>query len=283
MRTLAYYTVGYKSGYLQPIAMSIQSLRIHNPSITVWVLCDENLIKEARTILPEDVVIVPRPRIVSPETAFMIKLSICDDDLSSFDKVIYIDADILINIDISPILAKVQPRKLYAYKERNDIKWHGHIYWSLSNYTEAELEYFRVNNIYPFNTGLFAFVPSNAMKWHFEGVRQMIRTHRGPFFTEQSFMNVYFNKRNLVDYSLFTDENYNMGYMPLKHIRMILHFAGHPGSAADKIRLMTNFAQKFMPYLLAGSDGSEKLNTVTEEIVDSVTLSSYFPLSGSSK
>jgi len=250
MRILAYYTLGYQASYIEPLALSIKSLLHFNPDVTVWILCDEHLIEQVRAKIP-DIPIFTQPRSPTPEVASMQKLSIFSQDLSGFDKVIYIDSDILVGLPIHPMLERVtNPEKLYVYAESTLHNCHTHIYFSLQNYTTSDLQYFINNHIYVFNAGLFAFIPTDTMRAHFAGVNEMIRTHRGSFFYEQSFMNVYFNKRNLADYSIFVKDNYTMHASNHSPKNTLLHFSGSPGAGESKTSRMTSYAQIHMPYLL---------------------------------
>lgn len=250
MRVLAYYTVGYQSTYITPMALSIKSLRHFHPDITVWVLCDEKLVEKVWETIP-DITIHAHPNSATPENASMQKLSIFDHDLTGFDKVIYIDADILVGIPIIPLLERVtNPDKIYVYKEKDSFMEHNQIYWSLRSYTRDDIKYFIDNNIFVFNAGLFSFIPSAIMQAHFNGVRELVRTHKGTFFYEQSFMNVYFNKRNLADYSIFIPSNYSMHATISAPSNTILHFCGSPGDGSSKLTRMTDYASRYMPYLL---------------------------------
>ena len=241
MRYLAYYTVGYQASYIKVMELSIRSLRVYNPDIDIRIICDTQFRDEVSALFPY-AQICKRPNSPTPETASMQKISIFQEDLSGYDTVIFIDSDILVGIPISSLLDRVvDDNRLYAYAESNNISDHSHIYWSLNTYTAEDINFFKTNYIRIFNAGLFSFRPSDAMREHFHNIQEMIRIHKGPFFYEQSFMNVYFNTRKLVDYSIWTPDNYIMHANTTSRPATILHFCGNPGNGKSKIDRMTNY------------------------------------------
>jgi hypothetical protein len=241
MKCLAYYTIGYQSKYIDILQLSIQSLRLHNPDIDIRILCDEQFIKQISEIFPY-AEIYSRPDSNKPETASMQKLSIFQEDISKYDAVVFIDSDILIGVPLLPLLSKiVNENQLYVYAEKENQSAHQQLYWSLLNYDNETLNFFAANNIRAFNAGLFAFKPSDKMKTHFTNVESMIRNHRGSYFYEQSFMNVYFNTHNLINYSLWDNDNYIVFATNDSNPKAILHFSGNPGAGQDKFERMTSY------------------------------------------
>jgi alpha-N-acetylglucosamine transferase len=241
MKYLAYYTVGYQPSYITVMELSIRSMRMYNPEIDIRIICDIQFREKVARLFP-DARICERPNSATPEIASMQKLSIFQEDLSGYDAILFIDSDILVGIPIASLLDRVvNDNRLYAYAESNDISDHRHIYWSLNKYTDADINFFTTNYIRIFNAGLFSFRPSDAIRDHFCNIQEMIRIHKGPFFYEQSFMNVYFNTRNLVDYSIWTPENYIMHASNTSTPVGILHFCGSPGNGGSKIHRMTSY------------------------------------------
>ena len=105
----------------------------------------------------------------------MRKLDIFNYNIQEYESIIYIDADILVHMDIEKLTPLItSPDKLYVYTESTDIKAHSDLQWSLNTYTNENYAFFKENNISVFNTGLFGFKPSNAMRLHFENVRNLI-------------------------------------------------------------------------------------------------------------
>lgn len=225
MRHLVYYTIGCKPEYIEMLNISIQSLRtLYSGDIAV--LCDESLLAMCRMRIP-DIIYFSVPNSKTGQEASMNKLKIFDFISEEYDSVLYIDTDILIYGSLDPILHQVIDKNLlYVYTESTDHNDHKKIYWSLESYTDEELSEFKNKSIYPFNAGTFAFVPSPEMKSHFTEIRHMIETHTGSFFYEQSFLNVYFNKLNLTNRTVFTKNTINLkATTEYNSAATIVHFA----------------------------------------------------------
>ena len=189
--------------------MSIESLRTKNDT-DVLIICDESLIDQCNEKLScfKNVKIVPCKNSISAMDSSMKKLLIFQYDISKYKKIIYIDSDILVDLSIAPILYKVKDvNKLYAFAEHKEIEYHETKYFSLLDYTSEDYDFFRKSKIYTFNCGLFAFVNTLGMKEHFSNILDMVSKHTGEYYYEQSFMNVYFNKRNLVDTTVINTTN----------------------------------------------------------------------------
>jgi hypothetical protein len=230
----------------------VQSLRRYNKTDDILVLVDAAFESVVRSKLP-DIIVVSCPNSPTPETASMRKLHIFDIDVSFYDKVLFIDCDILIHTDITTIMTGISDTDiLYVYSEKDSLEEHKHIYWSLKNYTSEQYRYFQTNDIKVFNAGLFGFKPSDAMKVHFSNIKEIIRKHTGAFFYEQSFMNYYFNLNNKTDRVLFTKRNYIM--FPSDNVNYegkIIHFCGGPGDAETKYRRMIHYFNKFITSIMS--------------------------------
>ena len=240
MRDLIYYTVGYNEGYIQVLHISIQTLRMYS-SADVLVICDASFLPKCKEILPESILYMTVPDSTSKEAASMHKLNIFDyPDINSYDRVLFLDSDIIVHTPLDTFFAGVRrPGILYVYTERAGQHEHKNLCFSLLTYTLEDILTFKLHNIRVFNAGCFLFVRCNAMKDHFAAIRKMIATHTGPFFYEQSFMNVYFNRLNATDRSVLTYANYRMGPLPgLDYKGFILHFAGMPGDPNNKLESM---------------------------------------------
>lgn len=255
MKKLVYYTLGYSNKYLEITKLSIQSLLHYNKDIDIIVLIDEQYYNEANILyknLTDRITIISTENSKSPPEASMRKLQIFKYNIQSYDVVLYIDSDILIDCCLDEYFNKINNTdKLCVGTESTDLNLHTHMYWSLSNYTEFNLNYFRENNIHIFNAGLFGFKPTNIMKTHFTAVQGIIKSHTGPYFYEQSFMNYYFNLINFTDRNIFTKSNYIL--MPKNHTEYknsIIHFTGEDNGGNYKLFCMKKYITMYMSYLL---------------------------------
>ena len=243
MKTLVYYTIGFSRGYIDMLEISIQSLRkVYTGDI--GVICDESMIHECQQRM-SDSIVWSVPDSTSGTIASMNKLRIYDFiQVNDYDKVLYLDTDILVVNSIDSYFEKInQEGMLYVYTETTNQENHKHLFWSLQNYTEEDYAFFRRENISPFNAGTFGFVSTGEMKHNFESIGEMIATYTGSYFYEQSFMNVYFNKRNKTLRHVFTPNNYIFSPQTGKLFKdaILLHFADASVSAYRKCERMKNY------------------------------------------
>ncbi len=171
--------------------------------------------------------------------------------IKQYKNILFLDSDIIVTLDIHNILkTNLKDNLLYVYKEKDDLKEHSSMFWSLGTYTSSDHEYFKTHQIYPFNAGCFMFANTQAMEAHFRLILEWIKDYKGPFFYEQSFMNVYFNKRRLVDYSVITNENYLMfPDLSKMHDGKIIHFCGNPGNGSSKVVCMEKYVNDFLSFV----------------------------------
>ena len=243
MKTLVYYTVGCSRGYIEMLELSIVSLRkVYTGDVAV--LCDESFLEECSQRFP-DIAWHTLPDSKSGPDASMNKVKIFDfvsDD--EYDAVLYLDTDILVMNPLTPYFETItNPDTLYVYTERQNQYDHTFLYFSLQTYTERDYAFLRDRGILPFNAGTFAFIPSAEMRTHFDNVRALIRSHTGPYFYEQSHMNVYFNLQDKTDRTVFTPDTYV--FVPKKGVvypkGILFHFAGEGESASVKCEHMRNY------------------------------------------
>jgi lipopolysaccharide biosynthesis glycosyltransferase len=256
---LVYYTVGFNSQYLDLLYLSIQSLRNQNRQ-DVMVICDTSMIDKCTEKLKnfKGINIVPCPDSLDAMDSSMKKLLIFNYDISKYFKVLFIDSDVLVNINLEAMFNSIHENKLYAGAEHKSMILHKGQWHSFQSYTEDDIKFFYDNKIYPFNCGLFGFITTLAMKQHFSNILEMVNNHTGQYYYEQSFMNVYFNKLNLTDTNVMNESNYMIGidvgnlprptlsWLQTKYHNKIFHFTSSKGSDA-KLKDMLYWNERFPP------------------------------------
>jgi len=253
---LVYYTVGFNPQYLELLYLSIQSLRNRNFQ-DVLIICDESMIDQCTEKLKDfkRIIIVPCSDSISAMDSSMKKLLIFNYDISKYFKILFIDSDILVNTNLEGIFHGIKDHKLYAGAEHKTMILHNEKWHSFLTYTENDIKFFYNNKIYPFNCGLFGFISTIGMKQHFSNILEMVKNHTGHYWYEQSFMNVYFNKLNLVDTKVINDTNYMLGievsnlprstsWAQPKYNNKIFHFTSSNGSEA-KLKDMVYWNERF--------------------------------------
>ena len=254
MKDLVYYTVGYNKSYIDVVVLSIKTLRIFNQTVDILLLCDQSMRNECEEKLKDlRVFLHTFPDSSTPESSSMQKLSIFQyPRISEYDRVLFIDGDTVIHLDVSVIIERVvNPAVLYVGTENEKMESHTAIYHSLVKYTSEQLNFLKENRIYGFNAGCFAFCVSDVMMTHFRNIQYMIATHKGAFFYEQSFMNVYFNLNNMTDRTVLTADTYRLFPNNELYEGRIVHFTGGPGNVNIKIRSMKEYINNFMATLLS--------------------------------
>ena len=251
MKNLIYYTIGYKSSYIELLELSLltYSKYNNNDNTDIIIICDKNMINECKIYEHEykNIKILENDISNTSEEASIKKLSIFRyDHIQKYDKIIYFDSDILFHTNIDKLFEGINDNNmLYVYTETEDLQAHSNYLHSLCNYTEEELVFLYSSKIYAFNAGCFGFKNSPIMAEHFENILEYISTYKGIYFYEQSFMNTYFNIRNLTDRTLITNDNYTMSPYFTAHKGKILHFCGAPGDAISKKDRMLEYINKY--------------------------------------
>jgi lipopolysaccharide biosynthesis glycosyltransferase len=246
MNNLVYYTVGYSASYIDITELSIRTLRMFGWSGDVMILCDESLAEQCKQRIT-GVIIHALPDSKSPQEASMRKLTIFDiPNIDRYDRVLFLDSDIIVHVDVSTVFSSiVDSGRLYVATESTNQEHHRHLFFSLENYTQQQLQHFKEQDIHVFNAGTFGFVRGHAMQGHLAAVREMIATHTGKFFYEQSFLNVYFNTRGITDRCVFSDQRYVFHHGDtLNHTGKLIHFCGNPGVGVEKMARMTAYLEK---------------------------------------
>jgi lipopolysaccharide biosynthesis glycosyltransferase len=148
-------------------------------------------------------------------------------DYLAYDKVLYLDCDILVQDNIVKLFDNVEtkPGKLYVVKE-GDIEGP---YWRSNAYAPGNVEKMRKDGVHSFNAGTFLFAPSEEMRHHFKCAKDFgLYKYKGRHFYDQSTFNYYFNVRRIAEVSPYLNRKVKMfpdinTFYPTK---MILHLAG---------------------------------------------------------
>jgi len=256
LNNLVYFTVGFNPEYIDILYLAVKSLRLQN-DVDVMVICDDSLISQCSSVLKEfsNINIVSCPNSTSAQDSSMKKLLIFNYDLTKYEKILFIDSDVLVGRPLNYFFGIITEDLLYTGSESEELNSHNELTHSLKNYTCENIEFFKLNKIYIFNCGFFGFWNNSKMKEHFSKVLAMIKEWKGEYYYEQSFMNVYFNLRNLTDTKNINKTNYMLRFYPEEFVpepRMtpfyknkVVHFAWTSG-AKNKLFYMKKFWNLFV-------------------------------------
>jgi len=268
-RFLVYYNFGGSPAYIPILKLSVESLRKYNGNadVDVVIFCDDFAVAAFADVAADcNARIHSLPNAATMFDVLYRRLHIFNyvKELRDYDVVLHLDADTLIYTDIPALLRKCRDETvLYVCTEDEDYGHDNHTnyFFSLQNYTEQQLAHFRTTGTYTFNAGVFAFRPSAVMREHFNNVLVMIKEHTGDRarvtmevpdewrvdapFTDQAFMNVYFNLMGATNREVLTRANYIM--WPRRHViydDAIVHFLGNMGNGEHKLSVMQEYIEE---------------------------------------
>lgn len=159
--------------------------------------------------------------------------------ISKYNKVLYLDTDILIAKDINPVFDIIKEDVLYATEEgtiENEC-WGGSILFNneLNNYTNKNA----------FSSGILLFNNCEQIKYLFQTIKDDIKnrpynmaTHDQPYIVYNAFKLGLYNNTDLNNYCI----NYNHANISCNNIisynKVIHHYAGGPGYYIRKMDQM---------------------------------------------
>lgn len=173
------------------LELCVRSIRrFHSRAdLDVVVMCDAAF---APHIVLDDVHVIETPTMPGPGLNTSMRKVDIPDYLRKYDKVLYLDCDVVVCGSLSPLFRTIEEDGVLYTCAEGGPSHHRHLFWSLLAHTCEELEELERRNVGVFNCGQFGFVPGDGTFEHFANIRRLMRTHDGPFFVEQSFMNHYF-------------------------------------------------------------------------------------------
>ena len=258
-KSLIYSTVALSAHYAMCLRVLLRSLTTYSSvfDFEFLVMCDsktEATVREISTEILFPVHLWRIPDADTPPAASMQKLTVFSwPDIGNFHKILFLDADILVGLDIDALLAEpLRDDALFVFRETTDLELHKHIYFSLYDaeqrctYAEADLQSFAERKIFPFNAGAFLMLNTPVMKAHFDQILQRVVRHVGYYFYEQSFLNDHFNRLGKADYSLITGDNYVIHPdINRLYAGKIIHFTINVGDGQSKADVMQNYVSRF--------------------------------------
>jgi len=253
-KNLVYFSIGLKDEYAEMVKLSLELMDKSNPDyLDVVILTDKNYFERNFTTYKRtktSVFLLPEIR-NSDQSCFNRLKIFSYPTINEYENILYLDADTIVNVNLNTLFDKCEEDgKLYAVVEDYNIENHKRLPFSLQTYKDDDLEYFAKNKIYTFNSGTLMFKSSLLMKKHFDNVLNIIENYNGEYFTDQSFLNYYFNSYNLtktdvikkdVDYLYIVESNYNEN---LDYSNKILHVITESNGSLSKIDMMKELQRR---------------------------------------
>lgn len=225
---LIYFTVGGADDYIKLTKCCIESIRKTNSynSFDIMIMCDKNYKKHIDYNIDNvDIMITDDNSTV--EQVSMRKVEIFSyPKIWMYEKVLYLDCDIIVNGNLKLLFDKVVENKLYIKKDPIEI--FEPRYYINRELLDSDIKKLNDNNLWFFNAGQFLFQVSTEMENHFKNILYNIRNHVGSFFYEQSFMNEYFLDNMQVVSDSFIEDNIKVNCIldnSVKENFIIIHFS----------------------------------------------------------
>ena len=251
-KNLVYYSVGCNDAYADLLKLSILKLDKYNTNQDVLIITDKefydrNFEDYDRTNLLFYIV----KNDVADDVAFN-RLKIFDADISSYEKIMYMDADVWANLNLDQIFKSCIDDKLYAVVEDYSFKNHLRAPFGLGLYCEKDIDYLEKNKIHTFNSGLMMFNNTQKMKYYFDDVLNLRLSYPDNQFTEQPYINHYFNRHHLIDTNIIVpfknfyyivDENFND---EINLNGKFCHFIGDTFNGETKIKKIKEYKNNVM-------------------------------------
>lgn len=253
-KNLIYYSVGIHDEYAEMIKLSLKSMDNFNAEhYDVIIITDlEFYNRNFSTYKRPNTTVYLCPTINHTDEILFNRLRIFSHPkINEYENVLYLDSDIIININLNILFDRcTEFGKLYTVVEDYNIENHKRIHFSLGTYQKEDIEFFEKNNIYTFNSGTLMFKSSFLMKRHFDNVLDIIEKHTGEYFTDQSFLNYYFNTYHLtdtkkilkdVDYLYIVESNY---HQVINYDNKLLHLISEQDTPYSKLEKMNGLYNK---------------------------------------
>jgi hypothetical protein len=246
---LVYSFVTGKTIYIDTIRL-MASLLPHNPPYDIVVFLDDKLDTwwNRRSLRRAGLTPYRLPR-RTPWDQWFNRFRVFEyPGVEAYDKILYLDSDILVNVPLERLFAIDFPKDhLCVVHEVDDPTAE---YWALDElpYTDEELAFLERHGLGGFNSGTMLLHQNAAMRRHFEDILEFAGNYLSDgkaALTDQPFVNYHFNRLAAVDYGL------------TPHVRLwpehdeaypdrLIHFLGGPGDAKRKYREMREYAKRFM-------------------------------------
>ena len=246
---LVYSCVSGKTIYIDTILLAASMLP-QNPPYDIVVFLDEKLDTwwNRRKLRRAGMIPYRLPH-RAPWDHWFNKLRVFEyPGIEAYDKILYLDSDILVNLPLERLFAIDFPKDhLCVVHEVDDPTGD---YWALDDlpYTDDELALLERHGLGGFNAGTMLLHQNAAMRRHFEDILNFSAKYLADgktALTDQPFVNYHFNRLAAVDY----------GITP--HVRLwpehdeaypdrLIHFLGGPGDAKRKYREMREYVKRFM-------------------------------------
>jgi len=239
-KSLIYSCVFFNEKYIDLINLTLKTYKLFGNSsddIDYLIICNPEFKKSIQDIF-DNLNINGKLWCLDVKTIFEAgysRLKIFDyPNINLYNKILYLDCDILITNSINKVLDFKLNNKLYVLKEGNT----NHVYWGGPLFFENNL------NIDAFTSGILLFNNNVILKNLFSIILEHIDSHINrnlpipecldqPFIVYHSIKNDLYDNQKLINLVINNPKEFNG--------ETICHFPGVPGHYESKIEKMNNF------------------------------------------
>jgi len=248
-KTIIYSCVFFNEKYIHLIDLLLKSYKLFGNSPDdddYLIICNSNFQKKIQAIF-DNLNISGKIWCIDLKTKFdaaYSRLKIFDyPDINLYNKILYLDCDILVTNSINKILDFQLENKLYALKERCHRNYHCKLF------THEEYELLDKNST--FSSGILLFNNHKVIKDLFSQILLHIHNHITsmlpiPDCLDQPFIVYHAVKNNLYDNQKFRLFKIVINNPKNFNNETISHFPGGPGNYESKIVKMNNFMNNVM-------------------------------------
>lgn len=255
-KNLIYYAVYFDKGYTDLLNLSVVSILKHSKiNFDLLIITDEPtklLIEKLpfyQKIKPE-FLITSTP--IDGVEASQNKVKIYKyDNLNKYNKVLFLDCDIVCIKDINFIFNKqIDTNTIYGARPLTlDYGAHSSVWHGFPFLGQSIVDEMRAAKQLPFNAGQFLFRNSERMQEHFKNIDWFMENWTGEYFFEQAFMCYYFGKayaiggNDLDDNVTLINTTNDMKFV-LDDKTHLIHFIAPPLQANKKIEFIKKYLKE---------------------------------------
>jgi len=189
--------------------------------------------------------------------------------INNYDKILYLDTDILVNSDINTLFdLEISSEKLYALEEGII----GHEFWG-----SMFFDFTKYYSLQPgFSSGILYFKNSDSIKSLFSTIWDHIlvylQDHDVPLCLDQPFIVYNTISKNMQDYELLRPYA-EIDPKTVNPKRIVYHFAGGIGKYGPKMTRMTNFWEQMNSKIKICQYGTDGFGHQLEGMLRLISLS----------
>ena len=184
------------------------------------------------------------------------------EDIEEYERILYLDTDIIIQGDLKKIFDVVEDNIIYAMNEGYRIDSHP-IYWGQDLFIKRGKP---IPDILGFSSGVMLFNNCERIRSLFDVIKQDMIIEIGSFY-DQPFIIYHSVNNNLVNVTLLVPQVTTSHSTSMNNKEnIIVHFAGGPGIYLHKLPAMTNYLNELKRQILLNDKNDEGLENIMNEM-----------------